>query len=66
MQKNKMWYANKRTYVFDIKQHHMKIILLISKQNKQNINHKTNIIQQKKKDQHTKKSKNTNTNKLET
>jgi hypothetical protein len=44
----------------------MKIILLISKQNKQNINHKTNIIQQKKKDQHTKKSKNTNTNKLET
>jgi hypothetical protein len=29
----------------------MKIILLISIQNKQNINHKTNIIQQKKKDQ---------------
>jgi hypothetical protein len=46
--KIKMRYANKRTFVFDITQHCMRIILLISKQYKQKI-------QQKKKDEHSKK-----------
>ncbi len=49
----KMWYANKRTYVFDITQHCLEIILLISKQNtiikqtssnkKRNINAQKNL-----------------------
>jgi hypothetical protein len=42
--------------IFDMIKHHLRIL-------QQNINHKTNIIQQKKKINTQKKSKNTNTNK---